>query len=138
MKIKSLAAEARIIRGDEHRAIRRRRKAFAAVRKPGDSKKFYAHVDGLWRLYLTRKEHRNTVVRNEQRSSLLAYGFIRGKAYGPMEKPADDNPPDLDRVLAIVNKFGGQKVEKAVLLSWVAGTLEAHPFAKPKPVSDAA
>lgn len=114
MKIKSLAEEARIIRKEERKAL------------PDYPK------------YLSLYTHRTQDVRKEQRSSLLAYGFIRGKAYGPMEKPAKDNPPDISRISSLVTKFGGQKVEKAVLQAWVAGTLEAHPFAKPKPVSDAA
>jgi hypothetical protein len=47
-------------------------------------------------------------------------------------------PPDIHRIASLVTKFGRQKVEKAVLLSWIAGTLEVHPFTKAPAPSDVA
>jgi hypothetical protein len=134
VKIKSLAEEARIIRKEEQKALGRRKSE--DKRKDGRSNPaWYEFLGRDDAKYLSLRTHRTEDVRKEQRSSLLAYGFIRGRAYGPMEKPAADNPPDIARIASLVTKFGGQKVEKAVLQAWVTGTLTAHPFAKPKPVS---
>jgi hypothetical protein len=83
VKVKSLAAEARIIRLEERRA-----------------------VAGSWlhrELYL----HRIHDLRDEQRSSLLAYAFLRGKARAACEPKTDPhNPPDYARVLKLAGKFG--------------------------------
>lgn len=79
VKIKTLAAEARIIRREEQRA--------------GD------HV----RPRLA--QHRRTVVRQAMRETLLAYAFIRGRSYRSIEA----NPktaPDWAAVGKMVDKYG--------------------------------
>lgn len=81
VKIKSLAAEARIIRLEELRAV-------------GGSQL-------QQELYL----HRIRDVRGEQRSSLLAYAFLRGKTRASCE-PKCSTEPDWARVLKLVEKFG--------------------------------
>lgn len=86
VKIKSLAAEAQIIRLEEGRVLGRK--------KPD------------LQLYRSLREHRIRDVRGEQRSSLIAYGYIRGRAYSAVEKPSDKNPPDWSRVRSLVEKFG--------------------------------
>jgi hypothetical protein len=77
VKLKSLAAEARIIRLEESR-----------------NKHFR---NGL-------SYHRRTVVRQEARLTLLAYGFVRGKAYEQIEK--SERQPDWDRVKKMIEKYG--------------------------------
>lgn len=116
VKIKSLAAEARIIRLEEQKALGRK--------KPDPV------------LYLSLRYHRTKDVRGEQRASLLAYAFVRGKAYAAAEKPAATNPPDMVRVKKLIEKFGGQpyqpyKVADEELTAWRVGTLSPHPFAPP-------
>ncbi len=81
VKIKSLAAEAGIIRLEERRA------------KKCD------------RLRCSLHEHRVGVVRTEQRLSLLAYAFLRGRPYAAQEKNAARRP-DWNRVAKLVEKFG--------------------------------
>lgn len=115
VKVKSLAAEATIIRLEERRALGRN------------------DID----LYVSLSGHRRLEVRQEQRSALLAYAFVRGRDYGRCEKPGKDNPPDLKRVQQLVEKYGSPvsgwpkyKCDPAVLAAWVAGTLVDHPFAK--------
>ncbi len=78
VKVKSLAAEARIIRTEE-----RRNKYFRS---------------GL-------AEHRKTVVRSAARHALLAYGFLRGRKYEEIERTAQ-TPPNWDRVKKMVKKYG--------------------------------
>lgn len=81
VKIKSLAAEARIIRLEERRCGK----------------------DDVARCCL--HEHRVGVVRNEQRLSLLAYAFIRGRSLSAIE-PKSSTLPDWSRVAKMVEKFG--------------------------------
>jgi len=81
VKIKSLAAEARIIRLEELRA-----RGGSQLQQE---------------LYL----HRVRDVRGEQRVSLLAYAFLRGKTRAACE-PKYSEEPDWARVLKLVEKFG--------------------------------
>ncbi len=100
VKIKSLAAESRIIRKETKKASQKSIK------------------DGL---YL----HRIWVVRTEARSTYLAYGFLRGREYNQIERIAHIEP-DWKRVLQMVSKYcvhkpwyslGGQaKKDKEVIL----------------------
>ncbi len=99
VKIKSLAAEARIIRTEERRAL--------SGRKP----------DG--RLYGELRDHRRRDVRKEQRASLLAYAFLRGKPLSACE-PKSDTPPDWGRVLSIALKFGPP------IPVWPKAAVDAH------------
>jgi hypothetical protein len=80
VKIKSLAAEARIIRIEENKAR-----------------------DSQLRDDLVG--HRKAIVRSEARYSLLAYAFIRGKAYKSQE-PATKCYTDWKRVRQLVERFG--------------------------------
>jgi len=87
VKIKSLAAEARIIRHEEHRA-----------------RKY--DVDGAPSLlFWGLRSHRTCDVRREARASLLAYGFLRGRTYALMEAKSYDDPP-MSRVAELVKKYG--------------------------------
>lgn len=79
VKIKSLAAESRIIRAEE-------RKAGPVLRRTLDI-------------------HRRGVVRSEARITQLAYGFLRGRRYRQMERTAA-SPPDWQRVRQHVERFG--------------------------------
>ncbi len=117
VKIKSLAAESGIIRLEERRSLVGKRR------------------DDV--LYASLRQHRVIDVRQEQRSSLLAYAFLRGRDYRQCECPAADNKPDLDRVMSLVKKFGPagniwtKGTLERMLAEWVAGTLADNPFAKP-------
>jgi len=90
IKVKSLAAEATIIRREERR------------------------VCGLVRWGL--QQHRKTVVRRAARESLLAYGFLRGASYARMERACRD-APDFGAVAAVAKRFGGDPV---AMTAWVA------------------
>lgn len=93
VKIKSLAEEARIIRLEEGRCGK----------------------DDILRGKL--HDHRVKDVRREQRLSLLAYAFLRGKPLAKVE-PKSDNPPDWSRVGKLVEKFG--------TVSWLKADKEAQ------------
>ncbi len=80
VKVKTLAAEAKIIRHAERQATSADRRCALA-------------------------EHRRTVVRSEARSSLLAYGYLRGRAYRSMELTCHTEPL-WDAVVKIIQRFG--------------------------------
>lgn len=91
IKIKSLAAEAGIIRHEE----RRWRKAPTNTGTPHP-------------LYFGLRQHRVFTVRREARSSQLAYGFMRGRPYKSME-PACRRPPDWANIKKIAARFSDEK-----------------------------
>lgn len=112
VKIKSLAAEARIIRAEERKL-------------PGP----HATRTGL-------HLHRVNEVRREARAALLAYGFLRGRWYEQIEGPGTDRDAvPWQRVLQLANKYGGQRVEAATLQGWAEG---GEPLPLPAKLSKAA
>lgn len=86
VKIKSLAAEAKIIRLEERKWVTK------------DGRKDHPIRIGL-------NAHRRHDVRKEQRSALLAYGFLRGRAYKRIESKCHAHP-DIERVIELVRKYG--------------------------------
>jgi hypothetical protein len=76
IKLKSLAAEAQIIRFEENKL---KRGGFGPDEDRADKK--------LWRFntYTDIRHHRLLIVRKESRISFLAYAFMRGKRYDQVE-----------------------------------------------------
>lgn len=79
VKLKSLAAESKIIRHEERRTNGQLR-------------------NELW-------FHRIHAVRSEARHTHLAYGLIRGMAWSRIEQRCDA-PPDWKRVIQMAKKYG--------------------------------
>ena len=94
IKILSLQAEARLIRREEARWVKR------------DGKKDHPIRMGLM-------VHRKRDVRNEQRSALLAYAFLRGRKYNQLEKKCYTQP-NWQRVIDLATKYGGNIDRKEV------------------------
>jgi hypothetical protein len=106
VKIKSLAAEARIIRHAEevwrHREHDKGRPTFFGLRS-----------------------HRIWDVRNEARAAQLAYAYLRGRPYAVVEPTGKDNggrqsnPIDWQRVTKIAAKYGPDRsLEWATVREW--------------------
>jgi hypothetical protein len=120
VKIKSLAEEARIIRLEELRAMphskprpREGKNGTAAIR-PGLLVEKYADPELQRSLWL----HRTVDLRQEQRSALIAYAFLRTAA----------SAPNLKRVRELVRKFGpirGNAEESIRLEEWIAAPVAA-------------
>ena len=83
VKVKSLAAEARIIRTEERRAKAHKQRDL---------------LQGL-------QHHRRVIVRQAARSSLLAYGFLRGHEYTTMEKSCKTSP-DWGAIEKMIYRYG--------------------------------
>lgn len=124
VKIRSLAMEARIIRHEENKCCPKRRAVFNPV--PTEHQKHHEwSVDGYVHTryekvkhgaeprdeYWPLRWHRIGDVRNEQRSALLAYGFLRGRTYARIESYSLV-PPSFNRVVELVVKFGGDRIIK--------------------------
>lgn len=94
IKIKSLTEETRIIRREESKQ-RELRKVFDTTKSQRANKYFW----GL-------RAHRQVDIREEQRATLLAYAYLRGKTYASVEGNAHKGAPAWDRVRAMVSKYG--------------------------------
>lgn len=105
IKIKSLAAEAGIIRAEERKWPRA----------------------GMTGTRFALAQHRRFDVRREARSALLAYGFLRGRSYERIEAKCWD-APDLIRTAEIVAKFGGAPKAQALeeVRAWAATKWVGH------------
>jgi hypothetical protein len=122
VKIMSLAAEARIIRHEERRAWDNH----AARKRLRSSNAPCRHKVGDRILYLELKAHRRGVVRDEARASLLAYGFLRGRAYRQLERKTHDEwdvvgaKTRWEKVAGMVTRFGKVPKDDAVtrLKAW--------------------
>jgi DNA-binding HxlR family transcriptional regulator len=130
VKIKTLTAEARIIRGEEYKAKKRR--TWASVRQGREEQARIAYEE-FWGL----RDHRTGVVRKEARSSLLAYGYIRGRKYLEVETISksfqnlerysletikglvrEQVEPYLPRMVKMVSKYGALEVSIQDILAW--------------------
>lgn len=98
IKIKSLAAEAKIIKLEEQKwKPIRLKKVHENDNEPNEPHPFF------WSL----RHHRLYEVRTECRAALLAYGYLRGRTYKQIEnKSHDGSPPNMARVAELVRKFG--------------------------------
>lgn len=95
IKIKALAAEAVIIRHAERQWRKRDRDTFVSLQL-----------------------HRQLAVRREARSSLLAYAFLRGRAYRSIE-PKCYQKPNWAWVERIAKRFGPERPDlKDALKAW--------------------
>jgi len=118
IKIKSLAAEAQIIRHSELGFKR-------AFRHPKNTD------PNAKSTYLGLRYHRTFDVRREARASLLAYAFLRGRKYRDVEEHCHEEPsnPVYSKVLNMVLRYGHEVQRfhnlkptelKALLTDWFA------------------
>ena len=101
VKVKSLAAESRIIRVEELRLKKRAAKARSAATPRGVGDDIRADL----------REHRVHVVRKHARNAHLALGFIRGRTIKEMEnkvrrRGVGYNEPDWEEDKRLCKKYG--------------------------------
>lgn len=108
IKIKHLTAEAKIIRHEEQKTLKEARKIAGAQGKEA----FYERACSE---FLSMRQHRTVKVRDESRSTQVAYGFIRGKKYGVVENAGVDNPPNWSKVVTMVTTYGPIKDRPAAI-----------------------
>lgn len=112
VKIKSLADEARTIRLEERRA---------GGKMTAVNKRLMGQDNDLRN---ELRQHRVGIVRSEQRLSMLAYGFLRGRIRAAVERNPKEQP-DRVRVEKLVEKFGttaylhkDKEAQRAAFLAW--------------------
>jgi hypothetical protein len=142
IKIKTLQAEARIIRqeeqklkarSDEEKAYRRAARLFAKgkLRKEPVLKGALQKEETKRRkrrLRMDIRDHRKGDVREEARISHLAYGFMKGIPYKAMEQKCREEP-DWGRVMSCVERFGGDPYG---LKTWRGEKPDLEPAPKPE------
>jgi len=111
IKIKSLAAEARIIRHEEHKALTNGRKcAREATQLNHDGKDataFGSYRDEHYSAWRSLRHHRADHLRGISRSNHIAYSFLRGRSYAEVEnRCASDNKPDWAAIEKVIKGFG--------------------------------
>ena len=142
IKIKTLQAEARIIRheeqklksrSNEEKAYRRAARLYAKgkLRKEpvlkGKPQKEETARKKRW-LRMDIRGHRQGTVREEARVTHLAYGFMKGIPYKVMEQKCHEYP-DWVSVRSMVSRFGG-KMSENQLDAWISGKPDREPAPK--------
>src|SRR5271168_5421761 len=96
IKIKSLAAEAVIIKQEERK--------WKAVRQvfTGDND---VSINAPHQMFFNLRYHRLFEVRTECRAAILAYGYLRGRTYQSIEAKCYQGP-NWARVKELVSKYG--------------------------------
>lgn len=115
IKIKSLAAEASIIRKSE---IKHRDAIRNATSRQVPYSRVVKHDTIRESLYL----HRTKDVRSEARSAQLAYGLLRGLSYLQLESSCKVTPSSR-RIAELIVKYGNVHKEKALpmVTLWLKG-----------------
>jgi len=122
VKIKSLAAEARIIRKEEHKA----KAHYRYLKNKQGHEDQYNRAQSTW---YGLQQHRKIDVRQEARASLLAYAFIRNKPFVFAEPNTDRFANDgsfkyelaclTGRIAKMATKYGDKKVESEDIKKWI-------------------
>ena len=111
VKIKSLAAEARIIRHEERRAIDSARRTNKS-KYPTEERHLRAAHESL-------HGHRVRNLRWEARAALIAYAIMRGMPRSRME-PGNTRLFDMDLASSVLSRFAGisSKLASSAVLEW--------------------
>lgn len=96
IKVKSLAAEARIIRSQE---LKLKGKNWSHLANP-------------------LRDHRRGPLRTEARDTHIAYGYLKGRTYRQIEAYSE-TAPNLDNIARMVKKYGTGEFSRS-LVSWLS------------------
>ena len=118
VKIKSLSAEAGIIRQEEEKALARHRE------KVGDEEGKIPPEKSLCPRYEGLRNHRTGIVRWAARHNLLAYAFLRDQSYAEVEAQGSEEP-NWDEVKKVALRFEGDaSTHEARWGAWVKAAKE--------------
>lgn len=120
IKSKHLSEEARIIRFEEQKQLRKIRYELDKLRQSGHNGDLTTEAYELSCTYRSLNSHRRVDVRNENRATFLARAYLSGVVYSTLEqRRKEDKEYDflnkvLPRVVEMVAKYGEQKIPKKV------------------------
>ena len=120
IKIKSLAAEAVIIKREEQ--------------KWKKLSVFTENVKQPHPMFFALRQHRLDEVRTECRSAILAYGYLRGRTYQQIEAKCYEQP-NWTKIVNLVSKYGNLNAEKRKevpdrIKAWKYGEVYVRPVEK--------
>jgi len=123
IKIKSLAAEGRIIRHEERKRLGSARWVRDTAREDGHNNPVHA-AQADYFMYRTLHRHRTVDVRREARAAQIAYGYLRYKAFDAVECGINmHEKPNWDIVLRLCTKYystvAGNDTIKASVADWL-------------------
>lgn len=129
VKIATLAAESKIIRKQERKQVKANRKfkiwLYTSMRAVESNLERLTELKAIEAARFDPRpslhHHRTHEVRKEARASLLAYGFLRGKAYKVMEQKCYEEPK-WDKIEALATRFSSmdQRVLAQRFAEWKA------------------
>lgn len=114
IKIKSLAAEASIIHRDE---LKYKAKSKLPINEELESSikaSLVLRREKARNAWLSLKRHRTSIVRDETRWSLLAYGYLNNTPYKKMEAKCWESP-DWDKVARIILSFNYSIIDNPLI-----------------------
>lgn len=119
VKIKSLAAEASIIRKEERKAKANSRWLRTHTQHTDEhNNREYIKARHL---FFDLKDHRKHPVGTESRAALIAYGYLRGRKYKIIEQPKEPlYGPIVNRVHTLINKYGNTEISREELGRWLS------------------
>lgn len=124
IKTKHLAQEAKIIRFEEKKLLKRYRAEIKNHYDLGHNESFMPYNSPNYRKFESLSNHRRWDVRNENRATYLARAFLDNKSYVTVEQKRKPEKEDtfliyvIPRVLTMVNKYGKVQVTKEDILNW--------------------
>ena len=90
IKSKHLSEEARIIRFEEHKLLRKVNYNRQKHHSTGNNEEYHAWNDKHFQNYCSLNRHRKWDVRNENRATFLARAYIAGVPYSKVEQKRKD------------------------------------------------
>jgi len=110
IKSKHLSEEARIIRFEERKQLKKLRRNIEAHKASGMNGEYQVWKDKHWQTLDCLMRHRKFDVRNEQRATFLARAYLAGIPYNKVEQSRKDKDlfscHILPRVYRMVVKYG--------------------------------
>lgn len=110
IKSKHLSEEARIIRFEENKLLKKVKHSRQKHYSTGNNEKYEAWRDKHFQKYSSLNYHRKWDVRNENRATFLARAYIAGVPYSKVEQKREDEvlfrSQIFPRICAMVAKYG--------------------------------
>lgn len=120
VKSKHLAEEARIIRFEENKFLKRWKYDCKKHAETGNSSCLISYDNSNYRQYNKLREHRVEDVRNENRATFLARAYIAGNAYSTVEQKRKTGREYhfyklvVPRIVSMVAKYGNKQIPKEI------------------------
>lgn len=125
VKSKHLGEEARIIKFEEKRVLKRFKENQRRHKESGVNEHYHPWKDPYWNMFYSLYLHRTQDVRNENRATFLARAFLKGVPYKTVEQSRKDDGEYqfwntvIPRALKLINKYGKKKIEADELKAWI-------------------